>query len=338
MIYKSIISILLLLPTFAFGQGRIKFYNDLEKAEIFKSDSFMISRIGGERFNKYFRFEYFYYNIKEAQYTTTASDISDRRINNIVTSYKINIPELSFTTTTQVVFDRVKNKRYIEDSLGIPQVLLTGSKLDLLDTGEIKNVFVKQGISADKIYVVSCFYSDSLKQFYTEVHEVVVPFDKFINRQIVDIYQLDSKNGNILSVKRNIELDYTPRGHWFWNVLVGNEQRFPKNTLLDSIFLLDEIKDIVFTDKQGDYFLRNNQIAYLIENLKLSSYMGGLSVIPTDFQVQFLTKKTKTEKQEIYLSIKGIHFEIGVDKWGNKFQGSFNMPKTFDIKKLDRRK
>jgi len=334
---RILISILILLPTFVLGQGRIERYNYLEKAEIFKSDSFVISQIGVENFNKYFRFEYFYFNIKEAQFTRTSFDISDPRVNNIVTSYEINIPELSFETTTEVVYDVAKNKRFIKDSIEIPQFLLTNSKLDLLDTGEIKNVFVKLGISADKINMVNCYYKDSLKRFISIVHELVVPYDKYTNRLTVNIYELDSKNGDVLTVKKNIEIDYTPRGHWFWDGLVGNEQRFPKKTLLDSIFPMDEFVDIRVTDKQGDYFLSNKQITYLIKNLKLSSYMGGLSVKP-ELQVHFLTKKNKTEKQQIYLSKTAIHFDIGVDRWGNKFQGSFNMPMTFDIKKLDREK
>jgi len=295
-----------------------------------QSDSFLIKSLSQQTVDNYFKANSIYHYIQNDNILTFPNDITNPQVTHIITSYTLTIPELNIETTTDLVFNRKTNCYYFKDSTEIPSYILNNRSRDLLDTGEIKKILVQNGIAYDNINLGQCYYDDSLKMYVYSANETVVPFDRETFQETVNRYKLNASNGKIFSIDKNVIINLKPRGHWTY--YIDNVKQYPKGTRLDSIFSLDSIDKVSIIIHDKVYLLKKQERNKLINILKLSTKDSGLQVKPTSRDIKFtFIGQVTPNRSKLYFSKGQIHFDTGIDRWGNTFDGTFQLPDYFDI-------
>ncbi len=327
---KNIIYILLTLPTLLWGQKTKDRFNVAEKQYISQSDSFLIKALSRQTVDKYFKANSIYHYIQNDNKLTFPNDITNPQVTHIITSYALTIPELNIETTADLVFNKKTNCYYFKDSTEIPSYILKKGDRDLLDTGEIKKILVQNGVAYDNIDLGQCYYDDSLKIYAYSANETVVPFDRETFKETVNRYKLNASSGRIYNIDKNVVINLKPRGNWFY--YIDNVKQYPKGTRLDSIFSLDSVEKVSIIIHDTTYVLKKQERNKLINILKLSTKGSGLQVKPTSRNIKFTFKGQDTpNRSRLYFSKGYIHFDTGIDRWGNTFDGTFLLPDYFDI-------
>ena len=100
-----------------------------------------------------------------------------------------------------------------------------------------------------------------------------------------------------------------------------------KNELLDSIFPIDNIVSIRVTNYNGSHILTANELTTLKVQLKRAKFAGGLLVKPGHITLSINLKDNTTVKSGfVYASTGAIHFDNAIDKFKQKFSGTFYLP------------
>jgi hypothetical protein len=325
----------LVFSTILNGQSRFDKLTQVEKVYLSKSDSFISNRISKVRFEKYFKFHYLFSYKTNKDFTTFGH--SKEQNSMVKITYEMAIPELFMEAEPVVIYDMLNDKCYLADSFDIPDFLRYNTELDLLDTSEIRIALVRNGLPENKLELGRCYYNDSFHRYVWAINEVIVSFDKYTLRKTINHYTVDGLTGQILKVDSNLLIDRTPRSHWDWHSLYPVNQRFPPGTSLDSILFIREISAIQIISKGKTTPLNSKQLRYFKKALRKSKSLGGFYIYPSEFNVMFLyTDKDIRVSQRINLTDGKIHFDLGVDKWGNTFLASFSLPENFKIENLIR--
>ena len=105
---------------------------------------------------------------------------------------------------------------------------------------------------------------------------------------------------------------------------------------LDAILTIDDIESITIKNENGTYILNNKELNQLKKQFKLAKFAGSLQVEPSHISLS-IELKTDSKVKEIYAYayIGIINFENQIDKFGNKFSGTFYLPLNinFDLYK-----
>lgn len=100
-----------------------------------------------------------------------------------------------------------------------------------------------------------------------------------------------------------------------------------KGFLLDSIFPINNIVRISVTNYSGTHTLTAKELTILKEQLKKAKFAGGLLIKPGHITLNILLKdNTIIKSGYVYASTGSIHFDGGVDKFKQPFNGSFHLP------------
>ncbi len=98
-------------------------------------------------------------------------------------------------------------------------------------------------------------------------------------------------------------------------------------TRLDSIFPVDNIKQIKVTNIHGTYVLTSTELLSLKEKLKKAKFAGALWEKPGHIILEIKLKDNATIKSGLtYASTGLIFFDNGIDKFKENFSGTFILP------------
>lgn len=100
-----------------------------------------------------------------------------------------------------------------------------------------------------------------------------------------------------------------------------------KGELLDSIFPIDNIVSIKVTNNSGTHTLTTKELITLKGLLKKAKFAGGLLVKPGHISLDIKLKDNTIIKSGfVYASTGLIHFNNGIDKFRQRFRGTFYLP------------
>ena len=100
-----------------------------------------------------------------------------------------------------------------------------------------------------------------------------------------------------------------------------------KGHVLDSIFPIQNIVSIKVTNNSGTHILTTEELTVLKRQLKQAKFAGGLLIKPGHILLNIKLKDTTIAKSGfVYASTGAIHFDGGVDKFKQRFSGTFYLP------------
>ena len=111
-----------------------------------------------------------------------------------------------------------------------------------------------------------------------------------------------------------------------------NTAHLERQIKLDSIFPIDNIVKINVANLYGKHTLTNEELFKLKGQLKRSKFAGGLLLKPGHIFLEFqLRDKSIIKPGFVYASLGQIHFENAIDKFNEKFSGTFILPHKFNF-------
>ena len=105
-----------------------------------------------------------------------------------------------------------------------------------------------------------------------------------------------------------------------------------KGQVLDSIFPTEDIISIKVTNNNGTHILTTKELTFLKGQLKLAKFAGGLLNKPGHIFLNIKLKdNTFLKTGFVYASTGAIHFDGGINKFKEKFSGTYYLPKKLNF-------
>ncbi|GAB3845472.1 hypothetical protein GCM10028822_03960 [Hymenobacter terrigena] len=100
-----------------------------------------------------------------------------------------------------------------------------------------------------------------------------------------------------------------------------------KIEMLDSIYPIENIASIKVTNNNGKHTLTMKELTALKLELKQAKFAGGLLIKPSHILLDIKLKDNAVAKSGfVYASTGAIHFENGIDRFKQRFSGTFYLP------------